>query len=281
MSVSTQRFVDPFLVIHRFESPHIDGGEGVNSYIIETSNCLIILDLPLLDSVAKNIREYADQLQKPIKKVFITHAHPDHWFGLYRFKDFESFSTPKTIDEIKNLGSQYLDFKRSSLGGDDADLPPEVIVPNNSVETFDETIDGVRFSWKLISNVEFLEGLYLIFDQHKILMAGDLVYNGVHHYVGQRDDSGSLCVTNWIDFLSSLEASSFDYVYAGHGPNAGFELIGSSVDYLKCVRDIITDPQKSRVDYRDFVNTRFPEHKVSEMIDISDFFVYGPPDSNS
>ena len=115
----------------------------------------------------------------------------------------------------------------------------------------------------------------------KIFMAGDLVYNGVHHYVGQRDDAGSLCVSNWIEFLLSLEASSFDHVYAGHGPNAGFELIGSSIDYLKCVRDIVTDPQKTREDYRNFVNTRFPEHQVPEMVDISDFFVYGPPDSNS
>lgn len=281
MTVSTRRFDNPFLVIHRFESPQIGGGEGVNSYILETENNLIVVDLPLLDSVAQSLREYADQLSKPIAKIFVTHAHPDHWFGLYRFQGFETFSTSRSIDEIKNSGPQYLEFKRSSLGGVDADLPPEVVVPSNAVDTFEESIDGVKFSWTVISNVEFLEGLYLILDQHKIFMAGDLIYNKVHHYVGQRDDDGALCVSNWINFLSSLDISSFDYVYAGHGADGGNELIKSSINYLASVSDIILDPQKSSVDYRNFLASEFPDHCVSEMIDISEYFVYGSNDSNS
>jgi len=280
MTVSTRRFDNPFLVIHRFESPQIGGGEGVNSYILETENNLIVLDLPLLDSVAQSIRTYADQLLKPIAKVFITHAHPDHWFGLYRFQGIDSFSTSRSIDEIRKLGPQYLEFKRSSLGGDEADLPPEVVVPSHAVDTFEELIDGVKFSWKLISNVEFLEGLYLILDQHKIFMAGDLIYNNVHHYVGQRDVDGALCIDNWIDFLSSLDISSFDYVYAGHGADGGTELIQSSLSYLTSVRDIILDPLKGSRDYRSFVNSVFPDYHVSEMIDISDYFIYGAVDSN-
>ena len=280
MTVSTKRFDNPFLVVHRFESPQIGGGEGVNSYILETENNLILVDLPLLDSVAQRLRVYADQLSKPIYKIFITHAHPDHWFGLYRFQGFDTFSTSKSIDEIKNSGPQYLDFKRSALGGDVADLPPQVVIPNHPVDSFDEIIDGVKFSWRLISNVEFLEGLYLILDQHKIFMACDLIYNNVHHYVGQRDNSGVLCISNWIDFLSSLDISSFDYVYAGHGADGGTELIQSSLSYLTSVRDIILDPLKGSRDYRRFVNSVFPHYHVSEMIDISDYFIYGAVDSN-
>ena len=93
-------------------------------------------------------------------------------------------------------------------------------------------------------------------------MAGDLVYI---RYTTMSDNvmTRVLCVTNWIDFLSSLEASSFNYVY-GHGPNAGFELIGSSVDYLKCVRDIITDPQNhvwiiEILSTHDFPTIKFPK----------------------
>ena len=281
MTVSTKRFDNPFLVVHRFESPQIGGGEGVNSYILETENNLILVDLPLLDSVAQSLRVYADQLAKPIYKIFITHAHPDHWFGLYRFQGFDTFSTSKSIDEIKNSGPQYLDFKRSALGGDDADLPPQVVIPNHPVDSFDEIIDGVKFSWRLISNVEFLEGLYLILDQHKIFVACDLIYNNVHHYVGQRDDSGALCISNWIDFLSSLDVSSFDHVFPGHGSDGSNKLIHSSIDYLTSVKEIILNPSKVGVDYRNFVNQEFPHYNVSEMIDISEYFVYGALESHS
>ena len=78
MTVSTKRFDNPFLVVHRFESPQIGGGEGVNSYILETENNLILVDLPLLDSVAQSLRVYADQLaideQRPLEPNHVVFA---------------------------------------------------------------------------------------------------------------------------------------------------------------------------------------------------------------
>ena len=66
--------------IHVVQCPVL--GEMVNSIIIESSNKLVIIDVPLLRPYSKTLREYANQLGKLIDRVIITHAHPDHWASL-------------------------------------------------------------------------------------------------------------------------------------------------------------------------------------------------------
>jgi glyoxylase-like metal-dependent hydrolase (beta-lactamase superfamily II) len=271
--VITQEYNDPFLRIHQFSSPADGGGEAVNSYLLEFATCLVVLDLPLLDSVAREIRDFADELNKPILKVVLSHAHPDHWFGLYRFKDIASVATAKTIAEIRDQGANYLAFKQSQ-STPPYNLPQEAIIPLTSFEGGDETIDGVHLAWRKASNVEYLDGLYLEIANHNILIAGDLVYNHVHHYLGQKDEQGQLCISNWIAILTTLKAGHFRDIFPGHGAKGGMDLLDNSITYLKALLPIVTATGANEAQYRQFLKDHFADFGVMEMVDISAYFLF-------
>ena len=274
--VIVHEFDHPYLRVHQFPSPAEGGGEAVNSYLLEFETGLLILDLPLLDSVAISIRDYADQLNKPILKVLISHAHPDHWFGLYRFQDFPSLATTKTIDEIREQGANYLAFKQAQTTTP-YDLPQGAIVPATSYEGGEETIDGVTLIWRKACNVEYLDGLYLEIPIHQILISGDLVYNHVHHYVGQKDEQGKLCISHWIDMLNTLRVGPFNSIFPGHGAKGGMELIEDSIAYLGALIPVVTGPGANEPQYRQYIKDNFADFDVIEMVDISAYFLLHQP----
>ncbi len=63
----------------------------VLSYIIELSSKLIIFDTQFSLLSAKEILNYAKYLNKPINRVIISHAHPDHFSGAEVFKNLTKF----------------------------------------------------------------------------------------------------------------------------------------------------------------------------------------------
>ena len=80
---TTLVFHNPELKIHVFHSPSDSAGEAVNSLVLETSASLVLFDLPVLSPVAEQIASFSKNLNKPIRKIVISHGHPDHWFGLW------------------------------------------------------------------------------------------------------------------------------------------------------------------------------------------------------
>jgi glyoxylase-like metal-dependent hydrolase (beta-lactamase superfamily II) len=268
----------PELTIHRVISPP-DEGIFVNSYILGTAHSLILFDLPLLDSSAAFIGDFVHKLEKPVSRIYISHAHPDHFFGLSRFQDIDAFASEKCIREIAEFGYTYLEFKRSQMQAP-ADLPNTIKTPENCVKDHVFTLDGLEFHVKVATHVEYLEGLYIEIPQHGILLAGDIIYNQVHHYIGQRDELGAPCLPSWIEFLKKLNPDDYQFILPGHGEAAGSELITKSIGYLE---SLLPQLEKNASDstYRQFLKANYPDYRVEEMVDISSYFLFNPPLSNS
>ena len=53
----------------------------VNSYVIEGSEGLIIVDGQLTVSDARAVRAVVDGFDRPVAAMIITHGHPDHYAG--------------------------------------------------------------------------------------------------------------------------------------------------------------------------------------------------------
>lgn len=69
-----------------------------------TVRCPIVLvDGQFLVSCARAFRDYADSLGKPIDRLYVSHRHPDHWFGLgAAFSDVTIYALPETRDFIQS-----------------------------------------------------------------------------------------------------------------------------------------------------------------------------------
>src|SRR5271156_1651863 len=93
--------------IHTFVSAFTDDNIANATHIIESKNRLVLVDGQFLAHYALEFRKYADDLAetsgKRIERLYLSHSHPDHWFGLgTAFSDSKIaiYALPETINFI-------------------------------------------------------------------------------------------------------------------------------------------------------------------------------------
>ena len=255
------------VVIHCLASP--DDGERVNAQIIETPHKLVLVDVMLLRACAQELREYALGLGKPIDRVFITHAHPDHWFGQEFFQDQAIYAFPETIGEIQAFADLAIGFHRSQHGEAVTD---RAWLPGKTVEPGDLEIDGITFRILKIANAEDVAMLALVLPAERVLIAQDLVYNQVHLFVGQRSMDGTRCHDGWIAALEAFQKMDFDLVFPGHGVPSEADVLAENIRYLRKAKAILETATGE-----DFVQRTldaFPGYELRSMVDMSAFFLF-------
>ncbi len=129
--------------IHTFVSAFTGDNIANATHIIESKNQLVLIDGQFLAPYARQFRAYADSLGKPIARLYVSHRHPDHWFGLgTAFGDIALHALPETIRFIQEHGEDSRQDHLAKMG----DLAPEkIVVPTHIARPGEETIDGVRY----------------------------------------------------------------------------------------------------------------------------------------
>ncbi|MDD2853104.1 MAG: MBL fold metallo-hydrolase [Desulfuromonadaceae bacterium] len=253
--------------IHCCASP--DDGERVNAQVVETENKLIIIDTMLMRPYARELRQYADSIGKPIDRVYITHAHPDHWFGMEFFQDVKNVSLPETVEEIKMMAQLEIDFHRSQHGDLITD---KMYLPVPDATEGNVEIDGVVFRLHKIVAAEDLFMLAIDLPEVKTLIAQDLIYNKVHLFVGQRSYEGTMCFDGWINALKKFMNEEYELVLPGHGVPTDASVFLENIHNLEIMRGIVESSNGEN-----FVQNAleaFPEYGLRSMIEMSAFFLF-------
>ena len=78
------------ILTHRNEVPihtytSLEAGCLVNTHIIELPTQLLVVDAQSTLTFAREVVKYAETLEKPITRVYISHHHPDHLLGAAAF----------------------------------------------------------------------------------------------------------------------------------------------------------------------------------------------------
>jgi glyoxylase-like metal-dependent hydrolase (beta-lactamase superfamily II) len=258
--------------VHVISSPADGGWEGVNSTIIELKTRLILIDLPLHFGIAKEIRSFCDFTGKHIHRIVITHEHPDHWMGTYAFKDHDIFAQPSTIDFIKQNGEGILRLKQQQLPTEY--LPESIYIPNKSFKELTETVDGISIVWNIASKLEYQNAFFAELSELSLLIAGDMLYNNCHLFLGEKLSDGQ---PNAIEWLSQLKAKDFDIyktIVPGHGAVGNSEMAKICIEYLEEIIPIITSSGMTTSVYKEKAIQKFPDHDIQDMLDLSGFFLY-------
>ncbi len=256
------------IAFHSFLSP--EDGEMVCSQIIETQNKLVVVDALLLRPYARELRRYVDSLGKPIDRVIITHSHPDHWFGLEFFGDVPIYSLQETIDEIKEVGDGYLEYKRSQHGDLIADSK---VVPSNIIKEGVENIDGVNYAFTKVIDAEASLMLLIELPDLKTLIAQDLLYNGVYLYTGEKNSEGEYCFDGWTKILRNLQERKYDTILVGHGDTANPTIFTEMIGYIEYARRAFESASNGD-ELKEKLIGKYPTFRVTEMLDISNVFLY-------
>ena len=269
-SASAEQFVTPHLDKAAIVVTEFDGGRihtlvspeevlAVTSHVIETDAHLVVVDTQLTLLHSQQLRELCDELQKPIERVIVTHAHPDHYFGIGAFADAPVYALPKIRRYIQRR-HRFHQSAHKKMEGDH--IPDEIRFPTHDfvAETLD--IDGVKLKLEVVEDAEDVEQVLIELPAAKILIVQDLVSNGYHAFFGTGP------VEPWVETLRSLIARGPEVVLAGHGAPGGGELFEDTAQYLEGVSRLAAEAT-TRKELIDAVFSAYPERKGPFLVEIS------------
>jgi len=95
----------------------------------------------------------------------------------------------------------------------------------------------------------------------KTVIAGDLVFAGMHHYMADTNDPDS-----WIEALNVVRRlGPLERIYPGHGPVGGVELLDASEAWLRDYREVAR-PGVRFTDIAKEMMRRYPRHGMPLML---------------
>jgi glyoxylase-like metal-dependent hydrolase (beta-lactamase superfamily II) len=256
--------------IYTFISAFTDNNIANATHIIEGKRNLVLVDGQFLASYARQFRDYANglakDLGKPIERLYLSHRHPDHWFGLgTAFEDVAAYALPETVDFLKERGEASREDHLKIMG---PEAPGKVVIPGHTVRldeknrTSEETIDGVRYIFGRETDTEIDFLLTISLPDLGVFIAQDLIYSRTHLYLPSAPtvQDATKKMEHWIQVLGELLKSDYDLFMPGHGFPADKTEVAQNIEYLAAAKHAI-DCGLTKYDFKSFMLQRYPERK--------------------
>ena len=160
---------------------------------------------------------------KPIARVIVTHAHPDHWFGNSIFADYDIYALHQVKKDMEKDAVTAFERNKPHLGeliGDKAVLPNKILENKLS-------IDGVDFNVIEVRNTEANLLALIEIESEKILFSSDLVCGKMHLYIAENH------ISEWLTELKNIRQKNYKYIFAGHGAVNSPEALDDTEKYLE------------------------------------------------
>lgn len=243
--------------IHTFVSAFTDNNIANATHIVEGKKKLVLIDSQFLAPYARKFRDYADSLGKPIERLYLSHRHPDHWFGSgTAFSDVSIHALPETLSFIEEHGedSRNDHWKLGDLA------PDRIVVPEKSVEPGEEIIDGVKYIFDRVTDTEIDFHLTIKLPDIGVYFTQDLVYSGTHLYLTKH-------LEHWIEVLAEMLRTDYELFMPGHGLPADKNEIARNIEYLSAAGQAASDGLTNDA-FKDFLLQRYPERRCPGIFDI-------------
>ena len=263
------------VAVHRFSAS--EPGAWSNSYLLSAGDEALLFDVFQLRTDARKLAASVDASGKQLTKVWISHAHPDHFLQLdlilERFPGVEVLTTPDVLDDLKADGPWMFDLLKGKLGPESAErlVEPTVIASNGL------TVGALELEVVEFGPGEAKHHACLVLPDRRAIVASDLIYNGAHLYLQEHNLEG------WLARLDEFEqlAAQRDLrtIHPGHGPAGGLSLIQGTREYLQAFATAIETGDADSA--REAILSRFPDHHVQQFLDQFSLPAYFPSAGNS
>jgi glyoxylase-like metal-dependent hydrolase (beta-lactamase superfamily II) len=152
---------------------------------------------------------------KNLTAIYLTHGHGDHFFGLAqileRFPNAKAVATPEVIQTMsEQLSPTWIDnFWRKLF----PDQIPERLIVAEPLGGNELELEGHKLISINTGRTDTAHSTCLYIPSIGLIVGGDVVYNGIHPYLGETDTQSRL---EWIATLDKLQAMNPKFVIAGH-----------------------------------------------------------------
>jgi glyoxylase-like metal-dependent hydrolase (beta-lactamase superfamily II) len=150
---------------------------------------------------------------KNLKAIYITHGHPDHFFGLKilqdRFPNAQALATREVIEKMRlQTTPEKLAERRKQFPG-----LPGLIAIASPLEGGDIDLEGEKLVVVKMGHTDTDDTTCLHVPAIGLVVAGDVVYNGIHPFLSESSRQTRL---EWIAALDKIDALKPTSVVAGH-----------------------------------------------------------------
>ena len=190
------------------------GFDPMTSTLIFGDYDAVLVDAMTTVAEAEALAAWIALHNRNLETIYITHAHFDHFFGLSillrRFPGARAIATPKTVNAMQMSFSPTVERLARGL------FPLQVatkLVPPEPYERDTFTLEGHELRIIEQGHTDSPDTTSLYVPSIGLIVAGDVVYNQCHMYVG---DTTPESRKNWVAALDRLAALKPSIVVAGH-----------------------------------------------------------------
>jgi glyoxylase-like metal-dependent hydrolase (beta-lactamase superfamily II) len=242
-----------------------NGGNIANTYWINTGKHYVVVDTGASYEYAKQshiaMKKVADL---PIKMVFNTHAHDDHWMGNAYFKE-KNIPIYGTANQVKlhPLGSdtritRILDKK--DLNGTKVVKIDNIVNKNQTITVDDKKIELIYLGYKAHTSEDYM----VYFPSESVLFTNDLLFS--ERLTSVRDGS----IEGNLKAIAQIEKINPKIYANGHGKYTDKTAINQMKEYLGDLKKSSLEAIEEDIGLDEFVKSGILDAKYSkyEMFDI-------------
>lgn len=237
----------------------------------------VLIDPPLTAAQAAAVGDRVADAGRRLTHIVVTHAHGDHWFTAAvlaeRFSGVQVVAAPGTIAQMHRTVAARGAFWDAVLPGQ---IPPSpviaVAVPDNRIE-----LEGHEVLIVEVGHSDTDDTTVVHVPDLGLVVAGDVVYDGVHLFLVESADGGRDAWRRAIDLVEELQPL---HLVAGHShPDLDHDGIRPMVETRRYLDDVdeLLERHSSAVEFFTAMRERHPDRLGVSTLWGSTMALYAPP----
>lgn len=190
-----------------------------NAGFVVTGDGVVVFDSLGTPSLAVQLVQLIRSVtNEPIKRVYVSHYHADHIYGLQVFKELgaEIIAASGAQNYLSSeVSTNRLEERRNSLFPWVSEVT-RLVYPDRFIEhgSAEETLGDKTFSLNHLGDAHSDADLTMYVIPDKVLFTGDIIFEGRVPFVGSANTK------RWLEQLETLEQEEVVALIPGHGPSA-------------------------------------------------------------
>jgi glyoxylase-like metal-dependent hydrolase (beta-lactamase superfamily II) len=237
-------------------------GFSVNSTLIYGDRDAVLVDTQFVMSEAHRVAAMILESKKNLTTVYITHGHPDHYFGIavlkQAFPNTKFVALPATIAAIRNGWEGRIKNWTPEFG---FNLPTTGPILPDELQGNAITLEGEPL--KIVGGVtgDGPNNSYVWIPSLRAVIAGDIVFSGAYFTPPKMPQ-------DWLKTLDQIAALKPITVIPGH-ERAGARNDASSIGFMKTyIHDYnqMLESSKTAVEFRSKLTKKYPNFALERLI---------------
>lgn len=210
----------------------------ISCTLIQGDAEVVLVDTPISIEQTEDLVEWIRRVApaKKLSYIYITHGHPDHWFGIpiiqKHFPEAKPVATPRCVEHMqRNAKPEYIEGLWEKFFPNGQIAKPFVFAEPLASPSF--YVEGHEFRTQEAGHSDTRDSTFLWVPDLRLVVAGDIVYGDVHQQFAEANTPEKR--REWLAALDAIEALEPHLVVAGHkraGTLDGVFNVSTTRDYI-------------------------------------------------